>query len=111
MTKTDTDNPKDLEPHNVTLLRENENETGFRTPPHNYEAEMALIGAILANNRSYEKVQEFLLPEHFIDPAHSRVYETCSKLIDLGQLADPVTLKNYFLNDETLRNRWTSVSC
>jgi len=103
MTKTDTDNPKDLEPHNVTLLRENENETGFRTPPHNYEAEMALIGAILANNRSYEKVQEFLLPEHFIDPAHSRVYETCSRLIDLGQLADPVTLKNYFLNDETLK--------
>ena len=36
-----------------------------RIPPQNSEAEQALLGAILSNNRALEKVSEFLLPEHF----------------------------------------------
>ncbi|MFT5180279.1 MAG: replicative DNA helicase, partial [Alphaproteobacteria bacterium] len=102
MTTIDADDPEAIAPDNVTPLRETSNEVGFRVLPHNYEAEMALIGAILANNRAYERVQEFLLPEHFADPAHARVYESCARLIDRGQLANPVTLKNYFDNDEAL---------
>ena len=102
MTTIDTGDVETIAPDNVTPLRETGNEVGFRVLPHNYEAEMALIGAILANNRAYERVQEFLLPEHFADPAHARVYESCARLIDRGQLADPVTLKNYFSNDEAL---------
>ena len=39
-----------------------------REPPHNLEAEQALLGAILVNARAYEKVSEFLRPEHFADP-------------------------------------------
>lgn len=31
-----------------------------REPPHNLEAEQALLGAILLNNRAYELVSEFL---------------------------------------------------
>jgi replicative DNA helicase len=91
-----------IAPDNVTPLHETDSTVGYRVMPHNYEAEMALIGAILANNRAYERVQEFLLPEHFADPAHGRVYEACARLIDRGQLADPVTLKNYFSKDEGL---------
>jgi replicative DNA helicase len=89
-------------PDNVTPLHETDGAAGYRVMPHNYEAEMALIGAILANNRAYERVQEFLLPGHFADPAHASVYEACSRLIDRGQIVDPVTLKNYFNNDEAL---------
>jgi replicative DNA helicase len=74
----------------------------FRQPPVNYEAEQALLGAILANNRAYEKVSEFLQPEHFADGAHGRVYEACGKLIERGQVANAVTLKNMFEHDEAL---------
>ena len=74
----------------------------LRTPPHNFEAEMALLGAILANNRAYEKVSEFLRAEHFIDPRHGRIFEACSKLIERGQLANSVTLKGYFEQDKAL---------
>ena len=47
---------------------ENDKQTNasFRSLPQNIEAEKSLIGAIFANNRAYEKVSEFLLPEHFI---------------------------------------------
>ena len=75
-----------------------------RVPPSNMEAEMGLLGAILANNRAYEKVQDFLRPEQFVDLAHGRIYAACETLIDRGQLASPVTLKNYFEQDETLED-------
>ena len=35
------------------------------TLPQNLEAEQALLGAILANNKAFEKVSEFLKPQHF----------------------------------------------
>ncbi len=31
-----------------------------REPPHNFEAEQALLGAILVNNAAYQRVAEFL---------------------------------------------------
>jgi replicative DNA helicase len=71
----------------------------FRAPPHNHEAEQALLGAVLLNNRSFEKVSEFLKQEHFAEPAHGRIYAACGKLIERGQIANPVTLKNYFEQD------------
>jgi replicative DNA helicase len=72
----------------------------LRTPPHNYEAERALLGAILMNNRAYERVQEFLRASHFADPVNGRVYESCGKLIEQGHQANPVTLKTYLERDD-----------
>ena len=34
----------------------------LRLPPANLEAEQALLGALLANNKAYERVSEFLAP-------------------------------------------------
>ncbi len=74
----------------------------YRAPPHNLEAEKALLGAILVNNRAYERVSEFLRPEHFALGEHGRVYAAMEKLVERGQMADPVTLKAYFEQDESL---------
>jgi replicative DNA helicase len=65
-----------------------------RTAPASIQAEQALLGAILANNRSYERVAEFLLPEHFADPVNGAIYDAISTRILDGHLADPVTLKS-----------------
>ena len=75
----------------------------IRTPPHNYEAEQALLGAILSNNRAIEKVNEFLRPEHFADPVHAHIYEACQTLTAKNQIANPVTLKSYLANDPGLQ--------
>lgn len=69
-----------------------------RLPPANLEAEQALLGAILANNRAYERVSEFLLPEHFADPVHGRIYSALATRIEAGQLADGLMLKAEFEN-------------
>jgi replicative DNA helicase len=76
---------------------------GWREPPHNIEAEQALLGAILQNNRTLEKVSEFLLPEHFANALHGRIYTACQTLVEQGRLASPVTLKAYLERDPMLR--------
>ncbi len=68
----------------------------LRLPPSNLEAEQALLGALLANNKAYERVSEFLASEHFADPIHGRIYQSIARRIEAGQLADAVTLKAEF---------------
>jgi replicative DNA helicase len=73
-----------------------------RLPPQNLEAEQALLGAILTNNRAHERVAEFLAPEHFADPVHGRIFEAAARRIGRGQIADAVTLKGDLANDPLL---------
>lgn len=74
---------------------------GWRMPPANVEAEQALLGALLVNNRAYEQVSDFLRVEHFAEAAHSRIYESIGKQLERGQEANPHTLRFYFEHDET----------
>src|ERR1700758_1779844 len=67
-----------------------------RLPPSNSQAEQALLGALLANNKAYERVSEFLAAEHFADPIHGRIFQAISRRVEAGQLADAVTLKAEF---------------
>ena len=67
-----------------------------RVPPANVEAEQALLGALLANNKAYERVSDFLAPEHFADPLHGRIYQAIARRCEAGQIADPVMLRAEF---------------
>ena len=73
-----------------------------RTPPHNTEAEQALLGALLVNNVVFEKTSDLLQPEHFYDPVHGRIYGAIATLINRGQIADPKTLRGLFDHDAAL---------
>src|SRR5205814_6337319 len=65
-------------------------------------AEQALLGAILINNTAHSRVAEFLMPEHFGNAVHGRIYAAIGKLLERGQIANPVTLKNLFDQDGAL---------
>lgn len=67
-----------------------------RLPPSNTQAEQALLGGLLANNRGYEQIAGFLRPEHFFDPVHGSIYAAIQLKIEGGQEADAITLRNYF---------------
>jgi replicative DNA helicase len=67
-----------------------------RLLPSNVPAEQALLGALLANNKAYERVSEFLAPEHFADPIHGRIYQAIARRCEAGQIADPVMLRAEF---------------
>jgi len=67
-----------------------------RLPPSNLQAEQALLGALLANNKAYERVSEFLAPEHFADPIHGKIFAAIARRCEAGQIADPVMLRAEF---------------
>jgi replicative DNA helicase len=66
----------------------------LRVPPQNLEAEQALLGALLANNKAHDRVGDFLRAEHFADPAHGRIYAALTRRIEQGELVNAVTLKS-----------------
>src|SRR6185369_14321342 len=72
--------------------------------PHNVEAEAALLGALMIDNRLAEDVQLKLRPEHFYEAVHGRIYEAILKLIDRNMVANPVTLRPLFEADEAMRS-------
>lgn len=78
-------------------------ETSFRQPPHNMEAEQALLGAILVNNEGMHHIGSGLRPEHFYVPVHQRVFTAIQSLFDKGLIANPITLKSHFDQDEGLK--------
>lgn len=67
-----------------------------RLPPHNFQAEIGVLGAILTNNRALDAVADFLRPEHFADARHGLIYEAAAKIIAAGASVDAVTLKDHF---------------
>jgi replicative DNA helicase len=71
--------------------------------PSNVEAEAALLGALLIDNRILEEVQGQLRAEHFFDPLHARIYEQIARVVDRNMIANPVTLRPLFENDEAMK--------
>ena len=71
--------------------------------PCNIEAEQALIGSILVSNDIYDEIATLIDSNKFHDPIHVKIFETIEKLIAKGLLANPITLKNYFENNEGLK--------
>ncbi len=74
-----------------------------RILPANILAEQMLLGTILTNNESYNRVSDFLQADHFYEPVHRRIFEAITIFIDRGMLANPVTLKNHFDQDPALK--------
>jgi len=71
--------------------------------PCNVEAEQALIGSILVSNEIYDEITTIVDSQKFFDPIHTKIFETIEMLISKGLLANPITLKNYFENNEGLK--------
>lgn len=68
--------------------------------PHSQDAERALLGALLLNNELFNDIDGTLQPEHFYVAAHGKVYGAISRLLGRDQVADPVSLTNFFGSDE-----------
>ena len=76
-----------------------------RQMPNALEAEHALIGILLHDNLCYEKVADFLIPEHFLDPLYKRIYRGIIGCINKGQLASPITLWPILSEDQEVKER------
>jgi replicative DNA helicase len=66
-----------------------------RELPNNLEAEQALLGAILVNNRCFEHLPNELEPRHFYEPLHRQIFEVARDLMLADKIANPVTIKTF----------------
>ena len=74
----------------------------FTELPNNIEAEQAVIGSILVSNDIFDDVSIIIDNKKFYDPVHQKIFAAIENLISKGMLANPITLKNYFENDNSL---------
>lgn len=69
--------------------------------PHNLEAEQALLGALLFDNRLYERL-DGLRAEHFYDPLHGEIFSRIREGVSDGRAVDIVSLKEWAQRHSTL---------
>ena len=70
--------------------------------PKNIEAEQTILGSILENNELFDEITDEINESYFYDSIHQKIYKVISNLISKGLLANPVTIKNFFNNNEEL---------
>jgi len=70
-----------------------------RIPPHNDDAERAVIGAMLIDDRAVTIARQYLRPLDFYSPRHRKIFEAILSLFEMGTRADLLTL-----SDELERN-------
>lgn len=65
-----------------------------RVPPHNNDAEVATLGAILLDSPAVPRVVDYVRPEDFYRQAHSHIFRAILKLWDRGESIDLITVTN-----------------
>lgn len=66
-----------------------------RVPPADVVAEAAVLSAALLSRDAFDTANEVLLPEHFYDDAHRRVYESITELAQQNRPIDVVSVAGH----------------
>lgn len=66
-----------------------------KVPPHNIEAEEAVLGSILINSNSMNRVVEILSDGAFYSPAHQIIYEAAFTLYNQSKPINVITIGEY----------------
>lgn len=70
--------------------------------PANLELEQAVLAALLQDNRRFDELAVLLAAEDFYDPTHRKVYELAGAMIQRGQAATAMVMKEHFAGDPSL---------
>jgi replicative DNA helicase len=62
--------------------------------PHAEEAERSVLGAILIDNRSFDRARELLAATEFDSTRNRKIFDALAEMIESGTAVDLVTLKN-----------------
>ena len=69
--------------------------SGGRVPPHDLDAEAAVLSAVMLAQEAFDRVPEILRPEHFYSGANRRVYEAVLALQNESRPVDIVTVAGW----------------
>jgi len=66
--------------------------TDARIPPQNLEAEQSVLGGVLLDNHSFDRVADSLSAHDFYRPAHAKIFNSMCELAKKSEPIDLVTL-------------------
>lgn len=61
--------------------------------PHNIDAEQAVLGSMMMDNKLFEEIADIVDRDTFYDPLHGAIFNQITGMIEKGHLANPITLK------------------
>lgn len=67
--------------------------------PHDIQIEQEVLGCLLVYNSAHKLIEGVIRVEDFYEPLHQEIFDICSKLILMGKLATPSTVKSFLPND------------
>ena len=74
----------------------------LKIPPHSLEAEQSVLGGLLLDNETWDRVAEKTVADDFYSRSHRLIFETIGALIELGEPVDLITLSEALENDQKL---------
>lgn len=83
---------------NVTYFDDHRSTIPERSPPASFEAEAALLGAVLLNSEAYHAVANIVAPEHFTEEIHQRIFDVAGQLARSERAITPAALLAYLGN-------------
>ncbi|HEC61715.1 MAG TPA: replicative DNA helicase [bacterium] len=75
-----------------------------KIPPHNDEAEVATLGALLLDSEALSTVIRYLRPDDFYKTSHQRIYHSILQLFDRNEAVDLITLTDELKASSQLDN-------
>jgi replicative DNA helicase len=76
--------------------------TSDNLPPHDIEAEKAVLGSMLIDSEGIFKIATFLAPEDFFNPENQFVYEACFNLYQRNEGINQITVARELAQKEKL---------
>ena len=66
--------------------------TSLKTPPHSIEAEQSVLGGLMLDNESWDRVGDKVTSDDFYNPAHRKLFECIQVLAQDSNPFDPITV-------------------
>lgn len=67
----------------------------IRVPPHSIEAEQAVLGGLMLDNRAFDAIADRLVASDFYRRDHQLIFEAIAELAAKGEPSDAVTLSEW----------------
>ncbi len=74
----------------------------LKVPPHNIEAEQAILGGVLINNESMNVILDILSPDDFYRETNAALFEAMIELYNLSEPIDIITLSQSLTKKDRL---------
>ena len=79
----------------------------LKTPPNSIDAEYSVLGGLLIDNDSWDKISSLLTADDFYQPNHRILFNTIEKMLNSNQACDVLTVSEYLKKEGQLKDDLT----